>query len=90
MYIVTSKPKRISVNSGLVHIIFSRKDMGYHLRFRSRPLRRLNRDRLDRAGRFQIQPLAPDWRKHVKVIVLTAIVRDGRGSSHRNFSICGS
>jgi hypothetical protein len=24
MYIVTSKPKRISVNSGLVHIVFSR------------------------------------------------------------------
>ena len=38
MYIVTSKPKRISVNSGLVHIVFSRKDMGYDLRLRSMAL----------------------------------------------------
>jgi hypothetical protein len=35
MYIVTSKPKRISVNSGLVHIIFSRKMIEFMVTGRS-------------------------------------------------------
>jgi len=38
MYIVTSKPKRISVNSGLVHIVFSRNDKVCVICGREQPL----------------------------------------------------